>query len=166
MIYTCATSEARARDGREANASRMTMSQPQAERALITCGIVLCVVGGHAVAVGACSASKARQFRATAVRATGTIIASGHPRGAVRFMAERDTVVEGSLPPGHSQPPGTKIKILYEPGNPNHWMVDQGDDSTPGLGLAAAGAAMLIGGVVMSAAGRIRRRLDSGKSRP
>jgi len=139
----------------------MTMSQPQAERALITCGIVFCVVGGLAVAVGAWSASNARQFRATAVRATGTIIASGHPRGAVRFMAERDTVVEGSLPAGQNQLPGTKVKILYEPGNPNHWIIDQGDDATPGLGMSAAGAAMLIGGVVMASAGRIRRWLDS-----
>jgi hypothetical protein len=144
----------------------MTMSQPQAERALITCGVVVCVIGGLAVAAGAWSASNARQFRATAVRATGTIIASGHPRGAVRFMAERDTVVEGSLPAGHNQPPGTKVKILYEPGNPNHWIVDEGDDSTPGLGMSVAGAAMLIGGLVMSNSGRIRRWLDRSKSAP
>jgi len=142
------------------------MVKPQAERALITVGIILCVLGALAVAAGAWSASSARQFRATAVRATGTVIASGHPRGAVRFMAERDTVVEGSLPTGQNQPSGTRIKILYEPGNPNHWMVDQGDDSTPGLGFAVAGAAMIIGGVVMSTAGRIRRWLDSRKSAP
>jgi hypothetical protein len=142
------------------------MSQPKAERALITVGIVLCVVGGLAVAGGAWVASNARQFRATAIPTTGTVIPSGHPNGAVRFMAERDTVVEGSLPAGLNQPLGAKVKILYAPGNPNHWIVDQGDGPTPGLGLAAAGAAMLIGGLVMSSAGRIRRWLDRPKSGP
>src|SRR5438876_7712507 len=54
-----------------------TMLQPQVERALITMGILLCGAGALAVAAGAWSASSGRQFQATAVRTTATVIPSG-----------------------------------------------------------------------------------------
>ena len=141
-----------------------TMLQPQVERAFITVGVILCVGGALAVAAGAWSASSARQFQATAVRTTATVIPSGHPHGAVRFTTDRGDVVEASMPQGHSEPVGSTVKILYEPGNPHRWMMEPGYGPGHGLGVVAGGAAMVILGVVMATAGRIRRWLDHRRS--
>jgi hypothetical protein len=135
-----------------------TMLQPRTERLVIMLGIMVGVIGALAAAAGVWSMQSARQFQATALRTTARVVPSGHPNGAVRFTTDNGHVVEASMPQGRSEPVGSTVKILYERGNPHRWVIESGYEPGHGLGLAAAGAAILLGGVALAAVGVVSRR--------
>jgi len=138
------------------------MLQARTERLVITVGVMVGLVGALVAAAGVWSMQSARQFQATAARTTARVVPSGHPNGAVRFTTDKGHVVEASMPQGRSEAAGTTVKILYDPANPHRWAMEPGYDSTQGLGVTAAGAAVLLGGVALVCVGLVFRKRIRG----
>jgi len=138
------------------------MLQARTERLVITVGVMVGLIGALVAAAGVWSMQAARQFQATAIRTTAKVVPSGHPSGAIRFTTDQGHAVEASMPQGRSEPVGSTVKILYERGNPHRWVMDPGYDSSHGLGVATAGAAILLGGIALVTVGLVSRRRNRG----
>jgi hypothetical protein len=133
------------------------MYSAQTERGLITWGIVLCLAGVLTVANGLWASHRAERFQARAIRTTARVVPSSNSRGALQFETEQGTV-EVPAPRKSRYSPGTTLKILYDPDDPERWTLEPGYDPTLGLHLVGAAGVMLLAGPIFLAFGWVSRR--------
>jgi hypothetical protein len=130
----------------------------QTERSVITVGIVCGLAGVFCLVGGVCAWRDELRFQAVAVETVATIIPADSPWTGLRFETDQGLVEVRARMRGFHDAVGSKLKIVYDPGDPRRWHRAPRPNPSHELVLAGVGVGFMLFGVVLLVLGWFARR--------
>ena len=130
----------------------------QTERSVITVGIVLCGAGVFCMCGGVCAWRSAVRFRAAAIETVATVVPAVPPRVGLRFETDEGITEIYIRRRGIHEPVGSKLKVLYVPGNLEGFRRAPLTDPSQELILAWVGVSISVLGIILLIFGWMARR--------
>jgi hypothetical protein len=130
----------------------------QTERSVITMGIVFCGAGVVSMVGSVCAWRSELRFQAVAVETVATIIPADPPLTGLRIETDDSTVEIRARMRGFHDTVGTKLRIYYVPGAPEHWQRAPLINPSHELILAGGGVLFILIGVFMLVLGWFARQ--------